>query len=60
MDGKKVQYAPDKYRPQDDRLQMSSERFKVIELNDAARQRAALKRIMRYRTLLFTNDLTVA
>ena len=59
MDGIKVRNS-DKYRPEERLLRINCERFKVIELNDAARQRAAIKRIMRYRALFATNDLTVA
>ena len=59
MDGIKVRNS-DKYRSEERLLRINCERFKVIELNDAARQRAAIKRIMRYRALFATNDLTVA
>lgn len=60
MEGKKIRNSADKYRPEERLLRINCERFKVIELNDAARQRAAIKRIMRYRALFATNDLTVA
>ena len=67
MDGKKVR--PEGFEvilpreqnpPAESRAWMNRSRYRVIELNDAARQRAAFKRILRYASLFTTNDLTVA
>ena len=67
MDGKKVvaagfevilpryQDRPDEARPWGERA-----RFEVVELNDAARQRAAFKRILKYSSLFTTSEPTVA
>jgi hypothetical protein len=67
MDGKKVVSAGfevilPRYedRPAEERRWQERARIKVIEMNDAARQRAAFKRILRYSSLFATNEPTVA
>ena len=67
MDGKKVVSAGfevilPRYedRPAEERPWGEPTRFKVIELNDAARQRAAFKRVLKYSSLFATSEPTVA
>ena len=67
MDGKKVMAAGLEVILPRDEDQIATERrwrergwSKVIELNDAARQIAAFKRILRYSSLFATSEPTVA
>lgn len=67
MDGKKVKpgrfeviLPHEETRSAEERQWTYHGRFKVIELNEAARQRCAFKRILRYASPFATNDLTVA
>lgn len=65
MDGKKVVSAGfevilPRYEDRPAQERQERARFRVIELDDAARQRAAFKRILRYSSLFTTNEPTVA